>query len=183
MKISEKEFAVIREISNNHLPDQRVIATRTGISLGLTNIIIKRLIQKGYVKAKQLNHKKIQYILTPKGFSEKAQKSYFFTLKTISLLKTTKEEIIQLLMREHEKGATHFEITANNELGDIVEIAFKNLAQMNLSYIRKDDEQNGQETASLIIDSPKGRTSIDLIQYLAQSGIYIEQNSTNPGEH
>ena len=71
--ISEKEYAIIREIHKNHIPDQRTLATRTGISLGMTNIIIKKLIKKGYIKAKQLNQKKIQYILTPKGFTEKAR--------------------------------------------------------------------------------------------------------------
>ena len=84
-KVSEKEFAVINEISNNHLPDQRTIADRAGISLGMTNLIIKRLIGKGYIKAKQLDKRKIQYLITPKGFSEKANKSYNFALKTINL--------------------------------------------------------------------------------------------------
>ncbi len=54
----------------------------------------KNAIKKGYVKALQLNRRKIQYMLTPKGFSEKAKKSYSYTVRTIligwfSLLTTT----------------------------------------------------------------------------------------------
>ena len=97
MEITEKEFAVIKEISGNHLPDQRTISHRTGISLGLTNLIIKRLITKGYIKATQLNRKKIQYMLTPKGFSEKADKSYRFALKTITHFRMLKDNIQNIL--------------------------------------------------------------------------------------
>ena len=46
-EISEKEFAVIREISINRFPNQRTIATKTGFSLGLTNLIIKKLVKTG----------------------------------------------------------------------------------------------------------------------------------------
>ena len=126
MEISEKEFAVIREISNNHLPDQRTIATRTGISLGLTNLIMKRLVKMGYVKAKQLTSKKIQYILTPIGFKEKAKKSYNFTLKTINTVKTMREAIQGLIVKRNKAGITNFEIHGDSELADIAEIALNN---------------------------------------------------------
>jgi len=175
MKISEKEFAVIREISNNHLPDQRAIAARTGISLGLTNLIIKRLINKGYIKAKQLNRKKIQYILTPKGFGEKAQKSYFFTLRTISVLKTTKEKLQQLINEEKAKGATGFEIIGNNALADLAEIAFNNLALVKPFFSRTITENEDPNIAILLVRNGDNKTSIDLISYLAQTGIFIDQ--------
>ena len=49
IEVSEKEFAVIQEIHKNEMPDQRMIAHKTGISLGMTNMIIQRLIERGYI--------------------------------------------------------------------------------------------------------------------------------------
>jgi DNA-binding MarR family transcriptional regulator len=174
MEISEKEYSVIREISNNHLPDQRTIAKRAGISLGLTNLIIKRLITKGYVKAKQLNRKKIQYLLTPKGFSEKARKSYQFTLKTISLLESFKSRIRNLILEKNKEGINEFVIQGGNEeLWAITSMVFNSLENTNIKYhraITNDDQQ--KDTLILSFGSAKSENTIDLITYLSSTGIF-----------
>lgn len=171
MEISEKEFAVMKEIYNNHLPDQRTISQRTGISLGLTNLIIKRLIGKGILLARQLNKKKIQYILTSKGFSEKAKKSYNFTIKTIGLLKSTKEIINRLILEELKKGNQSFVITGSSDLCDIVEIVLNNFKDRVICR-RENNQGPNHNSAYLIITDGKGtRNSIDLIDYLAKTGL------------
>jgi len=162
--MDEKEFAVIREISNNYLPDQRTIARKVGISLGITNLIIKRLVRTGYIKIKQLNRKKIQYILTPKGFSEKAKKSYNYTLKTIKQLRAIREGIQELILKEYRNGKTEFIIEGENDLADITELAFKNLAHLNLKY-----SKNGTRKNNCVVLSRKR-----IINYLANSGIFYQ---------
>jgi DNA-binding MarR family transcriptional regulator len=175
MEISEKEFAVIREISNNHLPDQRTIAIRTGISLGLTNLIIKRLINKGYIKAKQLNQKKIQYLLTPKGFSEKAKKSYNYTLKTFGMLKSFRERIKGLLKECQSPEVEAFRlIGGNEELAYITEAVIDDLPELKEKYIREKDSQLYKDTLILSFiskDKEKG-TKIDLVTYLSNTGLF-----------
>jgi DNA-binding MarR family transcriptional regulator len=163
MEISEKELAVINEIHNNHLPDQRTIASLTGISLGLTNLIIKRLIKKGYVKAKQLNTRKIQYILTPEGFGEKAKKSYTYTLKTIDTFKKLKEDMQKLIISECKKGTSDFIISGRGELADILELAFKNIKKKNIKYIHI----KGQDKVLLIPGRNTHNNEIDVLTYLS----------------
>jgi|SRR3989339_531075 len=170
MEISEKEFAIIREISSSHLPDQRTIANRTGISLGLTNLIIKRLITKGYIKAKQLNRKKIQYMLTPKGFSEKAKKSYNFTLKTIALLRFVQEHIQKLLENEDKNGTREFIIQGSNELADITESLLRNLNKPDIRVYRN----SSTEKAIFVtcVNSKDGtKHTTDIIRYLSENGV------------
>ncbi len=183
IEISEKEFAVIKEISNNHLPDQRTIATKTGLSLGLTNLIIKKLIKTGYIKIKQLNRRKIQYILTPKGFAEKAKKSYRYTIKTINLFKSIKEQIQKLILDYKNQGIQKFIILGKNELADIAEIAIKPLSdKYNIIYTRLEQTKNNitsKDNGYLIIltDNTKiknnTKNKIDLIKYLAYTGIFL----------
>lgn len=170
MEITEKEYAVIVEISNNTLPDQRTIATNTGISLGMTNLIIKRLISKGYIKARQLNHKKIQYILTAQGFAEKASKSYRFTLKTIDLIRAMKEKVQHLVNEEHQRGADTIVVPGAGELSDMVKLAINDLP-FSLTINHQPDA--GTESAKMLvfISSAGGyRHEIDLVEYLADAG-------------
>ena len=172
MTISEKEFAVIREISNNHLPAQRVLADKTGMSLGLTNLIIKRLINKGYLKAKQLDKKKIQYMLTPKGFSEKAKKSYNFTLKTINLLKSARERIQELIEAKAKAGCRNFVVRGSGDIMDIIELGFKKLSGLKIEHsLEKDISRDDVNIAIMeFTESDSKKTSIDLMEYLSGTG-------------
>jgi len=182
-EISEKEFAIIQEISKNHLPHQRMISKKTGISLGLTNLIIKKLIRRGIVKSKQLNQHKVQYILTPKGFIEKARKSYSYTLKTFKVIRSVKENISQLIASYQQKGINNFIILGNDDLSEIIEDIFKTsdnpdikysvLSDYNLSLLKE-----GQGTLYLITESGTKsmnsitiHNSVNVVSHLSESNI------------
>lgn len=62
---------------------QRDIAKIAGISLGMTNIIIKRLINKGLVKAKKLTNRSLRYLLTPSGIEVIKSRSNNYLKRTI----------------------------------------------------------------------------------------------------
>jgi len=85
-RIEDYEFKIIDEIGKDLNITQRKISRQIGLSLGMTNILIKRLIRKGYVKVKGLNRRNVQYILTPQGFAEKVRKTHRYLLNTRDLL-------------------------------------------------------------------------------------------------
>lgn len=176
MEISEKEFAVIQEISNNNLPDQRTIASKTGISLGLTNLIIQRLVRHGYLKVQQLNKKKIQYLLTPKGFAEKTKKSYNYTLKTVLLFKVVREKIQTLIADRHSKGAGRFVISGNSELADIANLAFNNLVNSNIKHerIRGHGVSDNDAVITIQFAKTKSEEVINLFSYLSNEGLFYK---------
>jgi EPS-associated MarR family transcriptional regulator len=69
------DYHLLREIQQNPAHTQRSLADSLGISLGKANYLLAGLAEKGIVKARKLrNHPKHirwQYVLTPKGISEK----------------------------------------------------------------------------------------------------------------
>lgn len=172
-EITEKEFAVIKEISNNHKPTQRFIAQRIGISLGLTNLIIKRLIKRGYIKIQEAPPRTIIYSLTPKGLAEKANKSYQYTLKTINLIKTIKENIFDIINREYKLGARHFVIAGSGELGIITEIAFHDISLEGISYSRSEAKSSEDKLYCYLLVKNKGNErKIDILAELSARGVY-----------
>ncbi len=136
IELADKELLVIKQISHNPRLDQRTIAQKTGLSLGLVNLIIKKLAKTGYIKIKMLNGKKLEYILTPKGFSEKVKKTYNYVLKTIKYISNTTEKIKQLILQEYKKGTKEFYILTDNEIYKIIEFCFKSLSLSDLQYKR-----------------------------------------------
>ena len=135
-EINERELRVIEEVGKDKNLTQRKISHRLGLSLGATNFVLKKLASKGYIKMRQLNRRKIQYILTPKGFAEKVKKSYRYFLKTIHSLKLMERKIQDLVLTEYQKGKTHFIIFGDGELADIIELSLRNLNISDLEYTR-----------------------------------------------
>jgi DNA-binding MarR family transcriptional regulator len=171
MPLSEKEFAVIREISNNHKPTQRHIAKNTGISLGLTNLIIKRLIKKGYIKIHEAPARTIMYSLTPQGFAEKARKSYHFILGTVRVMGDIREGIQEIIMNEYRKGARDFTIQGNGELANLTEIVFRSLDAKDIRLSQRELETN-KIICNLLVNIGGSRRKINLLSELSKKGLY-----------
>jgi len=153
-RIEDYEFKIIDEIGKDLNTTQRKISRQIGLSLGMTNIIMKRLIAKGYVKAKGLDRRKVQYILTPRGFAEKIKKTHRYLLRTIDTIKTLKEKIQDTILEYYEKGERNFTILGKGELADIVEISLRDLRKRDLRYWRAKapEEINSKNSIILLAD-------------------------------
>ena len=85
--LAEKEFILIQEIAKSPTRTQRDLSESIGLSLGMTNLLIKRLARKGLIKVTHLDWKRTQYLLTLKGMMEKTRKTYHYTLYTLRLFR------------------------------------------------------------------------------------------------
>jgi len=153
-RIEDYEFKIIDEIGKDLNTTQRKISRQIGLSLGMTNIVMKKLIAKGYVKVKGLNRRNVQYILTPRGFAEKVRKTHRYLLRTIDTLKTVKEKIQDTVLEYYEKGEKNFIILGKGELADIVEISLRDMEKKDLRYSRAktSEEINSKNSIILLAD-------------------------------
>jgi len=175
--ITEKELKIIEEIAREKGITQRELSKRAGISLGMVNISLKRLARKGYIKVKGMNKRSLEYVLTPKGFSEKAKRSYRYFLNTLSSLKKMKKKIQSLVLEEYAKGRKNFIILGGGELADLVEMSLKALNFKDINYKRKNkkDEIKKEEKDWIILSTEKGyrkdkekENFIDLVEKLTE---------------
>ena len=58
--LNEREFELINIIGAQLGANQRDLSKQLAISLGMTNLLVRRLIAKGYIRIRQLNQKKTQ---------------------------------------------------------------------------------------------------------------------------
>ena len=153
-RTEDYEFKIIDEIGKDLNTTQRKISRQIGLSLGMTNLIMKRLIAKGYIKVKGLNRRKVQYILTPRGFAEKVRKTHRYLLRSIDTLKKVKEKIQDTVLEYYEKGERNFTILGKGELADIVEISLRDMGKKDLQYsrARTPEEINSKHSIILLAD-------------------------------
>lgn len=153
-RTEDYEFKIIYEIGKDLNTTQRKISRQIGLSLGMTNLIIKKLIAKGYVKVKGLDRRRVQYILTPRGFTEKVKKTHRYLLRSIETLKKVKEKIQDTVLEYYEKGERNFTILGKGELADIVEISLRDMGKKDLRFSRAriPEEINNKGSIILLAD-------------------------------
>jgi len=115
--LSPKEMVLI-EILDEKVQSQRSIAHASGFSLGMTNLLLRRLIKKGYIKIISLNGRTLRYILTPQGFAEKLRRSYDFVVASIRHLDNLKQRIQRIIL-ERDMESKRVIIAGRNELAGL----------------------------------------------------------------
>lgn len=103
--IKEEILFIIKEIENDSAVTQRALSAKLGISLGKINYLLKGLIKRGLIKAKNLSSnpgklRKIYYILTKKGLEEKARLMYRSLKRKETEYNRIKKEWNGLLMKQ-----------------------------------------------------------------------------------
>ena len=98
MKNEQDHFEVLRRIKKKPDFSQRELAEDLGFSLGKLNYCLKALKKKGYVKLtnfqKQSNKiKYLQYVITPKGISERTKLTINFMRKKMKEYDEIKKEL------------------------------------------------------------------------------------------
>ena len=62
---AHRDLQLLEAVEQNARVTQRTLATKLGIALGLTNIYLKRLVRKGYIKCVNVQSNRISYLITP----------------------------------------------------------------------------------------------------------------------
>ena len=123
--LNEREFELINIVGARLTQNQRDLSRQMNLSLGMTNMLIKRLVTKGYIRIRQLNQRKVQYLLTPKGFTEKMHKSINYTLKTINSITIIKDKLRAILTPLYKRGERSFCVVGKSDLAFLVDVVFK----------------------------------------------------------
>src|ERR1051325_7861512 len=75
---AHRDLQLLEAVEQNARVTQRSLANKLGIALGLTNIYLRRLVRKGYIKCVNVQSNRITYLITPRGIAEKARLTYEF---------------------------------------------------------------------------------------------------------
>jgi len=86
---------LLDEIAKESVITQRALADRLGVALGLVNAYVKRLYKKGLIKVTNLPRNRVKYIITPRGFAEKAKLTYRYMNRSINYFRDVRQKIEQ----------------------------------------------------------------------------------------
>ena len=68
-----RELRLLEEVDTSQDLSQRKLANRLGIALGVANVLVRKVAQKGYIRISQRGWRRWAYALTPSGVARKVQ--------------------------------------------------------------------------------------------------------------
>jgi len=103
-----RDLNLLEHIEANPDITQASLADQLGVAVGTVNWHIKRLVDKGYVKVKRAQRKKLRYIITPSGIAFRARLTFRYIEWSLVLYRKTRLRVIDLL--EELKDAGHQQV-------------------------------------------------------------------------
>jgi DNA-binding MarR family transcriptional regulator len=94
---SRRNLEILTTIAEGRPVTQRALAARLGIALGLTNLYLKRLVRKGYVKVTTIPPNRIRYLVTPRGVAQKSRLTYEYMRYSLRLYREARQALREAL--------------------------------------------------------------------------------------
>jgi DNA-binding MarR family transcriptional regulator len=124
MSIAENEIDILETIHRSTEPvRQRDLAHAIGLSLGMTNAILKRLVTKGCLSLWRVNSRNIKYVVSPKGVDEIARRSYRYLRRTIGNIVRYKEAIEGFVDDVIDRGCREVILVGESDVSFLLEHA------------------------------------------------------------
>jgi DNA-binding MarR family transcriptional regulator len=147
-----RTLKILEKFDNDVVPSQRDLARDLNISLGLVNSFIKRLVKKGYFKARHVPKNRIRYFLTPKGASEKTRLTYEYIQHSYNFYKEARQKLRDLYTELESQDVSSIVFYG---AGDLAEIAYLSLQETNIKLVAiVDDEKKGKRFTRYIVEHP-----------------------------
>ena len=152
-----RELAILEKLENNGHLTQRDLSKEVGIALGLVNHLLKKMVKKGWIKIKNIDAKKIRYLITPEGAREKSSLLYKRVESTIHFYLDAKRVIKEKVEHLKGDGVKSVSIYGINHISEVLFIVLKELGLELVCVV--DDNMKGEEWF--------GYTVVDMDEFLA----------------
>ena len=136
---ARRELDVLDAVARDKNITQRGLSAKLGIALGLTNIYLKRLIHKGYIKCINVQSNRLLYLITPQGITEKSRLTYEFMDYSLHLYRHVRQHLSEVL-KECQDGNQRIAVYGT---GEAAELAYLSLKEQGLEPVAVFAAQGG----------------------------------------
>lgn len=156
---SENEYnrQILEAIASGQPVTQRWLANRLGVALGLTNLLIRRLVGQGYLQVSKMGTRRVKYLMTAEGWEALARATRLSLENTVRLYTQTRDQIrsgLAELSRHCEPGPNGEKCVVFYGAGDVAEIAYVSLQNTDLVLVGViDDRRRGRFFDKIITPS------------------------------
>ena len=149
---------ILQAIASGERLTQRSLARETGVAVGLANLLIRRLVGKGFVRIANMGARHVRYLMTPAGWDALARATRASLENTVHLYTQTREHIRDSLAAISEQCAENEKRIVFYGAGDVAEIAYVSLQNTDLSLVGVVDDRRTGRFFHVEISTPDALT-------------------------
>ena len=154
---AHRDLKMLEAVEQDSRITQRSLAGKLGIALGLTNIYLKRLVRKGYIKCVNVQSNRLTYLITPRGIVEKARLTYEFMDYSLHLYGDVRQRLRMVLQASAAAGRR----VAIYGRGEAAELAYLSLKEAGLEPVAIFDGDGGPEFLGMPVRPIRDHATID----------------------
>jgi DNA-binding MarR family transcriptional regulator len=124
---AQRDLAILKEIESAPQVTQRGLAQKLGIALGLTNLYLKRLARKGYIKVTTIPSHRVKYLLTPQGLAEKTRLTYEYMQYSFTLFRQSRQFLREQFTALAEAGKKRVVFVGVGEAAELADLTLREL--------------------------------------------------------
>jgi DNA-binding MarR family transcriptional regulator len=147
----QRDLLLLSEVERDAHVTQRSLASKLGVALGLTNLYLKRLAHKGYIKISTIPPHRIRYLLTPQGLAEKSRLTYQYMQYSITHYRDMRIRLRGTLTGAMAEGVKRVVIYGT---GELAEMAYLSLKEMDLTLVGFIDDTRQDRFLSYPVCAP-----------------------------
>ena len=116
---TSRDLILLEHLEQDPDATQATLATQLGVAVGTINWHLKRLIEKGYVKARRVERRKLRYIITPEGLALRARLTLEYIQGSFQLYRLVRQRSIAAIRQAQQAGYSCLFLEGE---GDVAEI-------------------------------------------------------------
>jgi len=136
----QRDLQILSELERDGSATQRKLAGTLGVALGLTNLYIKRLVRKGYIKITTIPRNRIKYLLTPHGVAEKTRLTYQYMQYSLYYYREMRGRLKQVLAGLSSAGSKRLVIYGTGELAELAYLTLRAMDLVLVGFVNGKDE-------------------------------------------
>jgi hypothetical protein len=136
-------------LEQNPDASQREIAQKSSLSLGMTNAVLRRFADKGWIMMKKLSSHTIRYVLTPTGMNALVRRSMNYMQRTFSEIREYGETVRRCIQKAKASGCTQAVLYGESDITFLIDYACRE-AGLPFRIIREPEQSSaaGSKTAA-----------------------------------
>ena len=132
-----RDLRLMSEVDETPEVNQRQLSLRLGIALGLTNVLLKNLVQKGYVRVSNASWKRRLYNLTPEGLAHKLRLTTGYISRVLDHYQNVRQTLREQMEGMDVNEESRIAVWGANEFAELVYLGLKEIGIAEITFCSK----------------------------------------------
>ena len=182
---SYRELRLLEEVDRSPDLSQRQLARQLGIALGVANLLVRSLANKGYIKITHLSWKRWVYVVTPKGMARKLHLTVAYVERFFQhyrrVRQLVREDISDLPLNRESRVA----IIGTSDMAELTYLALRDAGVDEIEVFEKNPSRPtflGMPVKELGVIEPDSYAKVVIVDSHEQDGVRDELYATGVAE-